>query len=611
MNEFLREVWELWYWALFHPTKLKARLKDSAAFSTEKAPPAFSLANFSGRTLLQYLLISFQLSVPLILIIVINGTPTSLVLIPVTMLSSYVVGLIFLPLGLHIPIIILLIWVAAPAIPHAFIAEASAHLPTTERYVSYGFAGTLGLSLTIFVGRIFSDVDRVAPEVKRNLFPKLFFGVVTTVIGLGLAWVIMWIDDHSWNIRIFLFILVLIFLITSLLSGYRSRTTINAIVWMSSFQAGLVAFATAAVLLWTQASILLLIVSSSISFLITIVSFASLLFGVLPESAFREIQPSYTFRFVTVKRHVLRGVFCYLTVFCGGVFAVAIALTISATALATQFVSLPTYLFACWVVSFSISPLTQGWRPFGILSILLTGYGGLRFGGFAVVVLPVIFTGYFRLIPDYLFFLFYSSWWYRKAAGTNTELPQGYLWLPPFSSQLVWLPIPFHNLMLITSFRQNQSAGIVILQTIWDTRVRSLRHTLGQVIPQLVVEQLTSVVAVSDLIPVATQQHSLIPRLVSFSSSEDKDFSLGELQKLWASRSVSNDLLILLPKMQIVAGNIQAALKAGNASLRERRLVKCLDELRELRSELPELLPQQDVKVWQQPLSKWDAILQA
>ena len=611
MNRFLRDIWELWHGALFHPAKLKTRLADSPAFNAEDAPTAFSLAKASGRTLTQYLLTSFLLTLPLVLTIVINGMSASLVLIPVTILGSYVIGRVFFPLGFHIPIIVFLIWITASAFPHTFIADAIAPLPSMKRYASYGFVGAFGLAITIYVGRLFSEVDRVAPEVRRNLFRKIFFGVVTTVIGLAVAWLTLWIDNRTWSFTILISPVVLVFLVTSLVYSYRSRTTIDSVVWMSSFEAGLFALSTTAIFLWEVASVPTLIVTSTIAFLITIVSFASLLHSALPKAAFRQIQPTYTLRFVTVRRYVIRGVACYLAVLAGGVLAFLIALTISATALATEFVSLPTYLLTCWVISFSVSSLSPGWRPFGLLSLLLIFCGVLRFGEFAVFALPVIFLGYFRVIPDYLLFVLYSLWWYRKTAGANANYSQNYLRLPPFSSQLVWLPIVFHDLILAASFRQNHVVGIEVLQAVWDSRVGSLRHTLGKVIPQLVVEQLTSVVAVSDLIPVATQQHSFIPRLVSFSKSDWNDVLLGELRRLWASRSISNDLEILLPKMQVVAGNIQAALKAGDASLRERRLVKCLDELRELTSELPQLLPPQDLKIWQQPLSKWDAILHA
>jgi hypothetical protein len=83
MRHFLRETWELWYWAMFCPSKPPQQMKK----------------------FLQFLLLLLGFSLPLTLAIAIKGQGLDWLLLPVVLLTAFLIGLFFLPAALVIPLI--------------------------------------------------------------------------------------------------------------------------------------------------------------------------------------------------------------------------------------------------------------------------------------------------------------------------------------------------------------------------------------------------------------------------------------------------------------------------------------------------------------------------
>lgn len=619
MRSFLLSAVKLWYDALFHPSKLAERLNDPSLESkndketTTLQPIRLWAAN--TEFLVQYMFVILALSSLLFIDILIRGPRINLLVIPVVVAISYAVGLVLLPLGLQTPIILFVIWSTTFQIPHRFLTEAIETFPSAGRCFLYALVGSFSLLMTVYIGRMFSDLDRLAPKVKRNIFPKVLVGSVATAVGVGIVFTIMWRDLRSWSLMIFVAMLSLVFLIASLWSGYHSRTLNNAIVFMSALQAALVALANVTILLYGLVEIVTIVIAGLLSFVITGVCFANAMVHVFPDPvshgtrSSQSLETSNSSQMKKLREIFRRLTLSYFVVLFGILCGATIAAATAATALALRSASSIVLITSCWIIAFSVAPINPSWRRFCVLSAILCTVTFLRLKLGALLVFIIILVAYFRVIPDYVFFSVLSSWWHYKRIRSNQTTTRCLHRLPPFSSELVWLPIPYHAHMLVAAFNHDPSTGTRLLQDVCHSKNSSLHYIVNKAIPPLVVQELTSVQDASALVSVAKSQHGYVQTLISISNTDDKSFELSELSRFFAPPSMRNDLLTLIPKMEALASNIKVALNAGSASLRARSLVNCLDELRELNSALPKLLPSLNVKLWGPVFNKWDEIL--
>ncbi len=94
MNRFLRETWELFYWAMFCPSKLQQRMNEwcPAKEKDGKRPDTNSsdilLFRFNFRFVAQYFLLLLCLSLPLIINIAIQGQRIDWLQIPIRFTNS-------------------------------------------------------------------------------------------------------------------------------------------------------------------------------------------------------------------------------------------------------------------------------------------------------------------------------------------------------------------------------------------------------------------------------------------------------------------------------------------------------------------------------------------
>jgi len=117
MKRFLHETWELWYWAMFCPSKLQQRMNAWALIEQQDGQRLKTkfrdilLLRANGRFIAQYLLLVVFLSLPFALVLTIKGQGLGWMLLPVVLLTTYSISLLFFSLGLQVPLLGALVYV--------------------------------------------------------------------------------------------------------------------------------------------------------------------------------------------------------------------------------------------------------------------------------------------------------------------------------------------------------------------------------------------------------------------------------------------------------------------------------------------------------------------
>ncbi|HAJ61183.1 MAG TPA: hypothetical protein DCP31_19595 [Cyanobacteria bacterium UBA8543] len=154
MNFFLRETWELWYWAMFCPSKLGLRLyewsptQDEDEWSLQTKVREFLLFQPNFRFIAQYLLLTLSFSLPLLLALWIYGQPLGWLFMFAVLLTAYGSGLFVVLLGLHTPLLFALVYLVNVKVYSLKLVHTESLLPFLPQLSSGLILGTLVLSLT-------------------------------------------------------------------------------------------------------------------------------------------------------------------------------------------------------------------------------------------------------------------------------------------------------------------------------------------------------------------------------------------------------------------------------------------------------------------------------
>jgi hypothetical protein len=377
---------------------------------------------------------------------------------------------------------------------------------------------------------------------------------------------------------------------------------------------------------------------------------------------------------------------------------------------------LPFFLLICWLIAASLSPTMQTWLAI-ITAVTLTVLGFEHQGGLSFLAVPVTLISYYRL-PDYLILslinllietlallnngitsgisptsesnLLTENQSNKKEVGDMISLfifplsnPEFFLTkpfyrnpvrvlhlLPPYTTELVWLPLLHHDRILAAAFRTDASATLVTFQKMQASPLPGLRMTIEEALPQIITEQLTAIKNISELILIATSEHPLLPLLAptfyqtetieterkiiqTVSSSNNYLIRLwfifattvgstitgvvlllssllierligsfvgnimgglltSYLAKNWSfDREDGTDINKLFPRLQTFAKDVDAALKAGNIGIRKRALEPIHTYLLRLELQLPELgLTTRALKRWKPVLVRWQRLIE-
>jgi hypothetical protein len=111
MKHFLRETWEIWYWAMFCPSKLQERMDTCGqGSSTPVKSLDILLGKPNGRFVLQYLIVIICLSLPIAILALAPGVLTSGLLFLFAVLSAYSISLGSIFLGINLPLFFALVY---------------------------------------------------------------------------------------------------------------------------------------------------------------------------------------------------------------------------------------------------------------------------------------------------------------------------------------------------------------------------------------------------------------------------------------------------------------------------------------------------------------------
>ncbi|MEM9484902.1 MAG: AAA family ATPase [Cyanobacteria bacterium P01_F01_bin.116] len=266
-------------------------------------------------------------------------------------------------------------------------------------------------------------------------------------------------------------------------------------------------------------------------------------------------------------------------------------------------------------LAFSFSYIQR--RFWGVwIGAVLTALGIENLGWQVLWVLPVTCVFYYRLLPEYLFYApipitpnlnFLSNVPYRNLSSQHFER-----WikrLPPYTSELLWLPIPGHGQLLAKVFQSNSNLGLSTLQTMQASSLPGLSRTAKRALPDIIAGQLLQIEdipSLQTLLPEAADQQSenllkiLLPTYYEIQTDENRP-----------QQPSNSDLDKLFPRLQDIAQTVDATLQGSNYALRERGFESSLNQLQTLKATLPSLgLKSNEIKRWQPVIARWQNILE-
>ncbi|MFW9263938.1 hypothetical protein, partial [Nostoc sp. CALU 546] len=185
---FLRETWELFWWAMFCPSRLQQRMNEwlpRKEIDGRRPDTSFYTILVVGnvRFLSQYLLLLFIFNIPLILKLIEDNQSLNWLQLPCVILIAYATGALFLPLGLVIPSLWLIVVLNQPDSWLKGLMEAIKVLPPLPR-IGIGLA-VFGVSISLTVWLILQLLKREHLFLARNVM--VVGGTISVMLGAWLA----------------------------------------------------------------------------------------------------------------------------------------------------------------------------------------------------------------------------------------------------------------------------------------------------------------------------------------------------------------------------------------------------------------------------------------
>ena len=556
MRRFLRETWELWYWAMFCPSKLQQRMNawsqqeedDERRLNIKLKDIIYPSVNFNFRFFCQYLCILIILSFPLILFIWNNGRKIDVWLVPMVLMTAYAGSYWFLSISFAVPEFLALVYWQQPGTWFEGLRQGFNFLPS------------------------FIQGLNILPSLPQNIY----FSWV-----LSLVWMLTLIVC-SWLLKNQLLEIILL-IIGRILSAF--------------IRAGIAGGIAGGI-------------SGGISGGIAGSLVGGVAGGVVVGMAFGVI--------VGVVGGLVEGFSGVVAFDIAGGFSGGLAFGIAGglaeisllEGLAEGLATLPLSLFllAIWLTVWSLSPVQEfGLIVIGIFTVtgIFTTSGKDVLAWQSLWAVPVGFVGYYRLFPDYLIFLLgilVPSIPVIRRFQIDPLLQLTLL--PPHTSELLWLPFPNHDKLLATAFRIDVSKALETWQKMQESKLSSFQPTLQNALPQIIVDRLYATQTTTELITTASPEHPLLPLLIP-------SFYTANTEPVPTPANIRPEISILVPRLQSIAQDVEAALESKSAALRERGLERILNNLALLQAQLPGLgLKPKARERWQPVLQRWQRVIE-
>ncbi|WP_434686415.1 AAA family ATPase [Pseudanabaena minima] len=258
------------------------------------------------------------------------------------------------------------------------------------------------------------------------------------------------------------------------------------------------------------------------------------------------------------------------------------------------------FFLICWFVSASFSPNRQQWSVILITSTFAAL--GIEYHGWLIVTaIPVVLAGYYRIL-DFFFFEFLSELPVLSLSLLRYPLPIDVTWqlrhLPPFTSELLWLPITNHDRLLVATFQEDLDEALCIFKAIQSQPLFGYQTTINRALPQIIADQIAKVNTIHELIATVSLNHPTLPILVP------SLYQTGETQ------IEIPKIVEIFPNFYIIAQDIKTALEISNIGLRKRSLERIKEQLILLSKQLSGLIKPQSIERWQTVIDRWQTIIQ-
>ncbi|MDJ0658692.1 MAG: hypothetical protein QNJ42_04300 [Crocosphaera sp.] len=567
MNRFLRETWELFYWAMFRPSKLQQRMNDLAPYndgqylpkrdvkSFEILVPNLILESFNFRFIAQHLLLLLCLSFPLTINITIQGQGIDWLQIPLLLLIAYSASCWSLSYGLPVPLIWLIIYVQKPNFWLTGLNEALNILPPLPQIASGLSVGIVLLIITSILMLWFLQSNHL--YLSRTIF--FIGGTVSFFVG-------SWLATENW-------LFVLLLSVGSAFWFYTVKDTLNIDDDIFVMTVGVTVLVVGAVIIGVVVGVMGAVV-------------AGVAIGVA----------------IGVEGLVAAGVTGVMVGVLAGVIVIGVAGVVAIGVAGVPHLPLPLFIFICILVAFSLAAEQKKLQGIIITIGILTVLSIENLGSKLLLTIPLALIFYYRLLPDYLLL---------TPISLSPSLPfikrfsfkplQSLKLLPPYTTELLWLPLPNHDRILAAAFRQDVLAAMETFKQMQTQPLPGFQKTIKQALPQIIADQLTTFKTFAELVSITKPDHPLLDLLVpNFYRSQSQE-----------ENAPQSELSMVLPRLQEVARDLEAALEASNAALRERSLERVLAKLGRLPTrllgvglELPKL------KRWQPVITKWQRVIE-
>jgi hypothetical protein len=617
VGRFLLETWQLFYWSLFLPSKLQQRMNEWSPKKTEEGASKDTFAKdilllqYDPRFVIQYFFILIAMGLPIADLVSSSAQGWHWLFFLISLVTSYILGLWFLPSGIGFcnPLLLALVCSEQADVFAKMLQNLHQFLPYLPQSLSL-YPHLTPFILGVCVVNIFISII---------IFISWIFHSDFFWIGSGLSVLLgSWIASQNWWITLSLAIYA------SWIANGLLKTPVEdpGIKSFAGTVFGTVNAHVVVVLMLPLLRDMVLsvrkdeVLDATGIFAIIFISVAWL---------FPVLAIGFSVRF-TVKLLVenMSDILMLVVGVFSAILMLAVSIVVGTSVLGTVIgvivimrdsssvqnvtVLLPWFLTVCALVTFSLAPLKHWWLGLVVASIFVVlGWEKLSFN--TLLTIPVSLMGYYRILPDY--FLSYlislvvmSPFQKRSSLNSVGILTK----LPPYTTELLWFSLPNHAQILADTFHQNNTAllGLRTFQKMQDSSLPGFQSTLQKALPSIVAIRFVAVETTTELINSVEKTYPFLPIIIpTFYQSGES------VESLVLPKSENSEIGILFPRLKQIAKDTAAALEGGSAALRERGLERLVEQLKKLPDQLPGLgLKPRAVKRWQPAIERWQHILE-
>lgn len=644
MKTFIRELWELWYWSLFSPLKLNARIQEwvpaSTVIAERRLPPpedeirttrfsdimwwAVQPSAKASRIRAQYVILVILSALPLAAACVALGGLRDLCLwIAITILCLGL-GAAVPSVGLIVPWMSAWIYIQSPGIATAIISQIARKLPPASR---------MAVSLVVIV--VILAVTAWTVRAIRQSFPNVAIGIlgIGEAGGIAAGTAVIYPNESEPS---YLFGAVILF--CALVStgdaekdadpqeGKIRRMPLGMSVGLAiglgfamaagpgdktSAVVGIIAMILATLTFYLSCRMFLAATSTFCSQDLGRNLGRCLLWGVvggfvLPISFHIFIAWGLCPTWVCVGLAYLTG------------FAVAPS-RLSVRPLRATVELLRALVKKNWhgILDFpdAVAQLEHmAWMEVFLFALVCSIGLAAGSGYWAFLCLPATLLGYCRILPDAPLLALTALWRVRRTRSATTK--QIVAWLhemPPYAYDITLLPIPGHARLIVSLFNKNPTIALNAIMCgsaiPWSWAYeRTQFHAWLRMEPfvaQLPASERSALVRQSLLARSSAEAIAKFSRRTFPTAILLKDFCDDpETKGAWAS---NGDIEQFVPLFKEVAAKVEAARAAGHPVEQERGLEAAVADLSSMRTRIRELGV--DVDPWLDVIEHWERLL--